>query len=233
MSTITRTNIQKLPTTINQQLSTKNQRPMIINKDNPVFSRNVVEFVTVALEYCTFLENCSGLTARDFASALLRLLPVTYVKCSMLPNIEPEEDNLQEDFVTEEIYKFIENKISKKLGEYDLECEVPETVSQNEENTTAQLSEILTDIYQDLKNFVMSYKTGEENLMKESVFVCKLNFEQFWGARLANAQPVIHKLVYGETDWDQLNKTEKLTGGNSDSGQWIITKRQQEWGYDS
>ncbi len=204
---------------------------MTINKDNPVFSRNVVEFVTVALEYCTFLEKCSGLPARDFTSALLRLLPVTYVKCSILPSIESEEESPLEDFVTEDIYNHIENIISQKLGEYNLDCEVPETVSQSDETTTAQLSEILTDIYQDLKNFVMSYKTGEESIMKESVLVCKQNFEQFWGARLVSAQPGIHKLVYGETDWESLRKTKKDSNEEADSSQWIITKRQQEWGY--
>jgi hypothetical protein len=204
---------------------------MTSNKDNPVFSRNVVDFVTIALEYCTFLEKSSELTPRDFTSALLRLLPVTYVKCSMLPPVESEEESPLEDFVTEDIYSFIEDKISSKLGENNLDCEVPETVSQNDETTTAQLSEILTDIYQDLKNFVMSYKTGEENIMLESVYQCKLNFEQFWGARLSSAQPAIHKLVYGETDWETIQKPTKDSAEDADSSQWIITKRQQEWGY--
>lgn len=204
---------------------------MTVNQDNPIYSRNVVDFVTIALEYCTFLEKVSKLSARDFSSAMLRMLPVTYVKCSMLPTIEPEEENSIEEFVTEEIYSFIEDQISTKLGEFNLECEVPETVSQSDESTTAQLSEILSDIYQDLKNFTMSYKTGEESIMQEAIFICKINFEQFWGGRLVSAQPSFHKLVYGETDWESLSKIENKIPDDTDTSQWIISKRQQDWGY--
>ena len=197
--------------------------------EHPVYSRNVVEFVTVAVEYCNYMEQSKNTSAKDFSSSMLRLLPFTYLKASMITAIESKEENKNEDFVTEEIYVYILESVSQKLGENDLDCNVPETTSQNDEMTTAPISEILADIYQDLKNFVMGYRTGEVNIMNEAIFVCKLNFEQFWGARLLAVQPALHKLVFGNTDWENIPENKKSE--DEDTSQWIITQRQQEWGY--
>lgn len=196
---------------------------------HPVYSRNVVEFVTVAVEYCNYMEQSKNTSAKDFSSAMLRLLPLTYLKASMITAIESKEENKNEDFVTEEIYVYILEMVSQKLGENDLDCIVPETTSQSDEMTTAPISEILADIYQDLKNFVMGYRTGEVNIMNEAIFVCKLDFEQFWGARLLAVQPAFHKLVFGNTDWENMPENKK--SDDEDTSQWIITQRQQEWGY--
>jgi hypothetical protein len=199
--------------------------------EHPVYSRNVVEFVTVAVEYCNFIEHSKNTPAKDFSSAMLRLLPLTYLKASMITAVESKEENQNEDFVTEEIYVYILELVSQKLGENDLDCNVPETASQSDEMTTAPVSEILADIYQDIKNFVMGYRTGEVTIMNEAIFVCKLNFEQFWGARLLAAQPAFHKLIFGNTDWEIISEKKKDENEDEDTSQWIITQRQQEWGY--
>lgn len=199
--------------------------------DHPVYSRNVVEFVTVAVEYCNFIEQCKNTPPKDFASTMLRLLSLAYLKASMLSAIESKEESQNEDFVTEEIYVYILELVSQRLGEKDLDCNVPETASQSDEMTSAPVSEILADIYQDLKNFVMGYRTGEVSIMNEAIFVCKLNFEQFWGVRLLAAQPALHKLVFGNTEWENIPENKKNGSEDADTSQWIITQRQQEWGY--
>jgi hypothetical protein len=198
------------------------------NFELPVYSRNVVEFVTVAVEFCNFIEKSQEISALDFSLAVNKILPLTYLKASMLPKIDSEEESSPEDFVTEEIYNFVQESISSKLGENDLDCEVPETTSQNGENTTATISEIIADIYQDLKNFSMSYRTGEEYIMTESLWICKQNFEQFWGFRLLAAQTPFHKLIYGNTDWEATKSTKE----EADTSNWLISQRQQEWGND-
>jgi hypothetical protein len=199
--------------------------------EHPVYSRNVVEFVTVAVEYCNYIEQCKNTSAKDFSEAILRLLPLTYLKASMITAVESKEENQNEDFINEEIYVYILELVSQKLGENDLDCNIPETASQNNEMTTAPISEILADVYQDLKNFVMSYRTGEVTIMNDAIFVCKLNFEQFWGARLLAAQPAIHKLVFENTVWESTPKNKKIENDDTDTSQWIISQRQQEWGY--
>lgn len=195
------------------------------NQNNILFSKNVVEFVTVAVEYCNFIENSQEISASDFSVTINKILPLSYLKASMLINTGNKEEGDTEDFVTEEIYNYLQNLIAQKLGVNDLDCEVPETSSQNGENTSATISEILTDIYQDLKNFTMNYRTNNEFVMTESLNLCKLNFEQFWGPRLISALQALHKLIYGNTDWE-LIKSEKQ---NTNTSSWLISQRQQEW----
>jgi len=145
----------------------------------------------------------------------------------MLPNIDIDEECSSEDFVNEDIYNYVQNLISVKFGENDLDCDVPETTSQNGENTTAIISEILADIYQDLKNFTMNYRTNNELVMIESLYNCKLNFEQYWGERLLSALLALHKLIFGNTDWE-LNDV-KTNNKEINTDNWLISQRQQEW----
>jgi len=201
--------------------------PQKTTSETSLFSRNVVEFVTVAVEYCNFIENSQEISAFDFSKTINKILPLTYLKASMLPNIDIDEECSSEDFVNEDIYNYVQNLISVKFGENDLDCDVPETTSQNGENTTAIISEILADIYQDLKNFTMNYRTNNELVMIESLYNCKLNFEQYWGERLLSALLALHKLIFGNTDWE-LNDV-KTNNKEINTDNWLILQRQQEW----
>jgi len=201
--------------------------PQKTTSETSLFSRNVVEFVTVAVEYCNFIENSQEISAFDFSKTINKILPLTYLKASMLPNIDIDEECSSEDFVNEDIYNYVQNLISVKFGENDLDCDVPETSSQNGENTTATISEILADIYQDLKNFTMNYRTNNELVMIESLYNCKLNFEQYWGERLLSALLALHKLIFGNTDWE-LNDV-KTNNKEINTDNWLISQRQQEW----
>ena len=41
-----------------------------------IFDRNVVEFVTVAAEFCRYLEQAEGIRRADFVDTVLKLLPL-------------------------------------------------------------------------------------------------------------------------------------------------------------
>ena len=77
-----------------------------------IFDRNVVEFVTVAAEFCKFLEQAENNKRKSFVDTSLKLLPLLYLKASMLPHCDIMGDEAPETYVTEETYeetyKFIE-----------------------------------------------------------------------------------------------------------------------------
>ena len=74
-----------------------------------IFDRNAVEFVTVAAEFCKFLEQAEGVKRSAFVDTSLKILPLLYLKASMLPECETIGDEAPETFVTEEIqvYNYI------------------------------------------------------------------------------------------------------------------------------
>jgi hypothetical protein len=56
----------------------------------------------------------------------------------------------------------------------------------------ASLSEMLTDIYQELKDFVLLYETGTLENMNDAIADCFDTFGQYWGVKLLTATRIIH-----------------------------------------
>lgn len=168
-----------------------------------VYSRNVIEFATVANEFCTFAESVSEHTRKDFLGKLQKMLPLLYLKASLLPGLNELEDSedTPEKFVTESDYTFILRKLSSKMGEFDSYPEIFEPgVALGDANVEANISENVADIYQDLKDFILSYRIGTVEVMRATLWECRNNFEQYWGQRLVNGLRAVHMLVHGNTN---------------------------------
>jgi hypothetical protein len=72
---------------------------------------------------------------------------------------------------------------------------------------TGSIAEYLSDIYQDLKNFILSYRSGNEEVMNDAVWEVLMNFEEFWGKKLLTVLSAIHDVLYSEADGE--NEIEK------------------------
>ena len=89
-----------------------------------IFDKNTVEFVTVAAEYCGFLERARDMKRYDFVDTALKILPLLYLKATLLPPCEPIGEDEPETFVTEEDYELIRRAIAGVLGAKDDYLEV-------------------------------------------------------------------------------------------------------------
>lgn len=167
-----------------------------------VYSRNVMEFVAVANEFCLLAENGSKYPTAQLLDITRKILPLLYFKASMLPSLEVILDEELEKYVTELDYNVILQKWLQKLGEYDLYPEIMDPDLQfGTENVTASISEQIMDIYQDVKDFISSYNFGNEEVMHDAVAVCSLQFREFWGQRLVNVLRALHQLSFSDIDW--------------------------------
>ena len=61
-----------------------------------IFDKNVIEFVTVAAEFCAFLERAERMKRSTFVDTSLKILPLLYLKASMLPKCETIGDKVAE-----------------------------------------------------------------------------------------------------------------------------------------
>lgn len=178
--------------------------------ENIVFSKNVIEFVTVGVQYCSFLENVEDTTSSESISTLTKLLPLLYLKTSLLPDIEIENEIYPETTVTEADYNYIASKLFNLFKSEDTYLEVfLEDMKYSETPISASISEDITDIYQDIKNFVSIYEQGIEENMAEALYVCHENFKLYWGQKLVNVLRALHSLKYSVGT--------ELIGGESDS----------------
>ena len=89
-----------------------------------IFDKNVIEFVTVAAEFCAFLERAESMKRSTFVDTTLKILPLLYLKASMLPKCEMIGDESPETYVTEEIYEVLRINLASILVEKDDYLEV-------------------------------------------------------------------------------------------------------------
>lgn len=61
---------------------------------------------------------------------------------------------------------------------------------------TASISEDLSDIYQDLKNFITVFERGVTDNMNDALYFCIENFKSYWGQKLVNVLRALHSLKY-------------------------------------
>ena len=192
-----------------------------MNLGQVVYSKNVVEFVTVANEYCTSVEQVSKLPAVANLQKMQKLLPLLYLKATLLPFSERILDEDLEKYVSEFDYNLLQQKWIDQLGEYDSFYEVFDPSLQfGSEPVTSGISENLLDIYQDLKNFVITYSLGNEEVMNDALVECTEHFTQFWGQQVVNVLRAVHKLVYSEIDFEKNNRNDEVQPGHGNP-KWL------------
>jgi len=167
-------------------------------QSDPVYSKTVLEMLTVANEYCLFLEKAENYDRQDILLFLQKVCPLIYIKSSLLPVIEINDEDAAEHFVTEEEWEGIFNTLHLKFGDDDLYYYTDPHERSYSEPVKASLSENFTDIYQDLKDFVLLYQKPRKASMEYAVFECKRLFETRYGFRLVRAHFALHYLLHKE-----------------------------------
>lgn len=162
-----------------------------------VYSPPVVEFVTVAAEYCAFLEQSEGRDKDMFVDTLLKLLPLLYVKASLLPRVEGGDLFGAETFVTEADYEWLRVTLAAVMGEDDnYEDLIYDEQMQTDEARWKSVSEELADIYQPVRDFVETFRAGVEDNIAEALWALSDSFELSWGGNLVDVLRRLHRVKY-------------------------------------
>ena len=160
-----------------------------------VYQEPAIEFVTVTVQLCLYLEQLAEQEKSDFIEKMLCLLPLLYLKARLLPKANEEMDGYPERFVTEQEYEDLRQMVAQKLGSDDAYLEVfVEDMRYSDEPITAFISENIADIYQELKDLACNYQTREEAVMNDALVSCLEGFEQHWGQKLLNVLRPLHAL---------------------------------------
>ena len=171
---------------------------------NPIYNKDVVEFLTVAVQYCNYLEQAEGVPRPMFLDTMSKLLPLLYLKGAMLPHYQSFSDELPPDYVTEENYDIVRGNIAYIMADRDDYLDVfVDDMKYSDEPILMTVSENLADIYQDLKNFAYIYKIGVDEQQLAALDLCKQNFETDWGQKLTNVLRAIHEVKYSTDDTDE------------------------------
>ena len=182
-----------------------------------IFEKNVIEFVTVAAEFCAFLERAEHMKRKAFVDTSLKILPLLYLKASLLPKCETIGDEAPETYVTEEIYEILRINLAGLMGEKDdyLDVFVQDMVY-SDQPIKKSISEDLADIYQDIKDFIFVFQLGLNETMNDSLAICQENFSLLRGQKLVNTLRALHDVKYNQQNENDEEDNEEENNELSD-----------------
>ncbi len=166
--------------------------------------RGVMEMVTVANEYCLFIEKTHGMEASEICGFFQKIAPLLYLKGSLLPNIVESDQVLAGRFVTEEQWEEVFNVLRQKFGKDDSFL----IIDDSQEIMKASIAENFSDIYQDLKDFTLFFNENTFTSRKGALLQLQQLFPQRWGLSLLNGLSAVHNLLAlqikneDEIDWE-------------------------------
>ena len=163
-----------------------------MNDDNYLYSQPVLDFITISTEFCKYLEQGEGKDIYDFTHVMRGLLPMLYLKATLLGNV-PEVAGWNEEKLTEEDYNFVRSTVARIMGEKDDFLDVfVEDFKYSEHPVLCTISENLADVYQQLRELVETFRDGYEESMQVALYNTMDEFKLQWGQKLLNALRAIH-----------------------------------------
>ncbi len=169
---------------------------MTANSEQIDQKKQIVELLAVSNEFCMFIEKAYEYSKEDILQYIHRIAPLLYLKGSLLPELSAENTEAYERYLTEEVWENLFNELRNKFGKEDEFWFIDELTFNGEEIVKGSMSEHLTDIYQDLKDFVFLYSKGTADAILNAVIECRHLFHTSWGYKIIRLQKHAHHLLY-------------------------------------
>ncbi len=162
--------------------------------------KSTMELLTVATEFCAFVEKSQKFPKEDYLNKLHKMLSLIYLKTSLM---EPDDECTQlyeegnvEAFLSEYEYEYIKGVASARIGSHDAYINIYNSASNDSGYEQAEISECVADIYHNLKNFVENCRSGSEESAKASRAELIHDFREYWGFRVIALLAAIHAIIY-------------------------------------
>ena len=160
-----------------------------------IYRRDILDFVTVATEFCKQVEQYSGSERGEFTAVMQRLLPMVYLKAAFIDEIE-EGVGYVDAVVTESDYEYVRTQIAAIMRDADDYLDVfVEQFRYSDAPVVCTVSESLADVYQALRNMVEAFRNEIDEAMEVALFECMEEFRMHWGQQLLGALRAMHELV--------------------------------------
>lgn len=173
----------------------------IENKEVIIKSKTVIEVFAIASEFCLFIDKMEKYEQSESFAFLQKILPALYLKGCLFPDIEVDDDSANERFVTEEEYETLRLKLSEYFGDQDYFSTV-DLSEGNIDSTPVTISELLADIYTDLKDFLILYAKEQFAAKENAIAACHYYFMTNWGMKITLLLPYLHSILSAPVEED-------------------------------
>lgn len=160
-------------------------------------SNNSITFIGLANEYCNILEHVENIERDSLIVQMLKLLPRLYITACDMDLPDYEEGLYISPYLEEEYYDSVRRNLERVFGEEDTFLEVfEEDMKFSDTPIAVSISEYLADIFQYLYDFIHSVKDVPQDHINDFLYVCKENFEAYWGQALCNVLRALHNIRF-------------------------------------
>lgn len=163
-------------------------------------NKNVNEFFLLANEFCLFVEEIENHKKQYILEYCQRVLPIIYLKASLLPELEIYDEYENERYVIEETWEYIYNITANLIGTENKYYNWNSNLNEPIEHT---FSENIADLYQDLKDFVFLYSKSTIFAKNNAVANCLMLYKTRYGAIILNLLSYIHNLLYKSLNYTE------------------------------
>lgn len=164
---------------------------------SPIYSKEAIEFATVAKEFVGFMEGVKNLSREQFINTSVKILPLLYLKGTLLLKIDNYDDDFLEKFISESSWSHIQQISATKLGDDDEYIQIQDSsIVNSDDYLNVGLSELFADLYQETGDLISAYKTENDQIILAALHYCQQNFETYWGIRALCLLKRLHELYY-------------------------------------
>ncbi|HOF15638.1 MAG TPA: DUF5063 domain-containing protein [Bacteroidales bacterium] len=165
-----------------------------MNIEDVIESQNTKDLHLVASQFCTFIEKIQPFQQQDAMEYLIKIIPLLYIKGILIPHFEfDEEENMAIRLLTEEEYEIAYLSIKEKFDTYNYFEFFNQSINQVE---SIDLSELIADLYQDLKDFVLFFNQNTFRSQSAALWLCRVNFYERWGKIITQLLAYLHPLLF-------------------------------------
>ena len=173
--------------------------------DSPVYEKNVFEFLTVANDFCLAMKEVEKTARLKLIDYIRKVGPLLYLKACLLPDVEVSNPDVNERFVTEEeweaLFNLLRNKFKKDDEFWFIDPYNPKEI------VKGSLAEHMSDVYQDLQDFLLLYQKSSLAAKENAVSEISRLFKIRWGVSLINALNQFHYIA-NKNSMEPLESTE-------------------------
>lgn len=151
------------------------------------------DLLLVSNQYCTFIEKIHLFEYQDALDYLIKIIPLLYIKGILIPYLEVEDNAAYERFLREEDYEINYLQIKDKFEKINY-FEAYDSL--NNQLQTYDLAELITDIYQDIKDFILLYQKNTFSAQENAIWSVRKNFYERWGKHISCMIPYLHQILF-------------------------------------
>jgi len=166
-----------------------------------VYSEEMLAFVRAANETATFLEEIKEKKTGAFIAEAVKHLSEVYSAMLQVGETEPVFETGNEPTVSEQDWAGVFQRIAELLGPHNEFLRPAEEGEFDDSDLVRHtISEDLSDVYQELRDFTGQYSRGLEEIMNDAAWEVKVRFTEHWGKKLLRSLSSLHDLYVAGVD---------------------------------